>query len=317
MRLLITGANGFLGRHVQGAIDDYADTMLESLDEVFTPTSKECDLTNISSTMLFFERERPDVVLHLAAICGGIGFNKRNSADVIQLNLAMAVNLFEAVHKYEPQYVYTAGSVCSYPRNCPIPFKEDDLWNGYPEETNAGYGFSKKALLMLQQEYRKQYGTKGAHFVLVNLFGPHDNFNLNDSHVIAALINKFVSAVDNKESVVECWGTGNATREFFYVEDCAEILVKIIFTQLDCELPINLGTGKDISIHDLAYDIAKLTGFQGDIVFTGEESDGQPKRQLDVTRAQKKLGWSASTNLTTGLIKTIDWYQNNRDTIPA
>lgn len=317
MRLLITGAGGFLGKHVMQALAGYSDTLPESIDAVITPNSKSCDLTSQSSVLNLFERERPDVVLHLAASCGGIGFNKNYPADVLQTNLSMAVNLFEAASKYKPEYIYTCGSVCSYPKYCPTPFKEDDLWNGFPEETNAGYGFSKLALLMLQQEYRKQYGIKGAHFVIVNLYGPHDDFDLQNSHVVPALINKFVTAVDENKDTVECWGTGQATREFFYAQDCADALIKATVNKFDYDSPINLGTGEDISIYDLAHLIAKLTGFKGKIVFTGEVSDGQPERKLDVSRANDVLGWSSKTNLLTGLANTIDWYQNSRDTIPT
>lgn len=317
MRLLITGSKGFLGKHVLNTLNNYSDTLPQSLDVVLTPSSQECDLTNNSSIDAYFDRHRPDTILHIAALTGGIGFAKRNPADMIHTNLSMGVKLFDAINKYNVEHIYTAGSVCAYPRDCPIPFKEEDLWNGAPELTNSGYGFSKKALLMLQQEYRKQYGTKGAHFVIVNLYGPHDSFDLNNGHVIPAFIRKFLDAIDNNKDTVECWGTGKATREFFYGADCAEALVKATLTRFDCDLPINLGTGNDISIYDLAHMIAKLTGFKGKIVFTGEVSDGQPKRKLDVSRAKELLGWEAKTNLLTGLTRTIDWYQNNRDTIPT
>jgi GDP-L-fucose synthase len=306
--LLITGANGFLGYHMQQVFKQYADSY-----DILTPRSLELNLTDHSSVMAYFERERPDVILHMAAVCGGIGLNKKRPADLTHVNLKMAVNLFDAILKYGPEAVYTLGSVCSYPELCPVPFNEDDIWKGYPEPTNAGYGFAKKSLLMLQQEYRKQYGLKGAHLVPVNMYGPGDHFDLEDSHVIPALINKFDSAVRSGRATVECWGTGDATREFLYAGDAAEAILKAVTMQLDVVGPINLGTGRDISIRDLAYLIAELTHFTGDIVFTGEVSDGQPKRRLDVTRAKEILGWEASTNLSAGLMKTIIWYQDRKN----
>jgi GDP-L-fucose synthase len=207
--------------------------------------------------------------------------------------------------------VYTLGSVCSYPLNCPTPFKEDDIFNGYPESTNAPYGQAKRTLMMLGNTYREQYGIAGAHLIPVNLFGPHDHFDLVNSHVIPALINKFVNAVDKGLSTVRCWGTGLATREFFYAEDAAKAIVSAVYQSLDTELPINLGTGKEISIKELAHLIAKLVGFDGEVLFTGEVSDGQPKRRLDVSRAKEMLNFEADTNLLTGLVKTITWYQDN------
>jgi len=198
----------------------------------------------------------------MAAICGGIGMNKRIPADVIHLNLKMGCNVFDAIHKYGTKYVYTIGSVCSYPQDCPIPFKEDDLWKGYPETTNAGYGFSKLALLMLQQEYRKQYNLRGAHFLLGNMYGEYDNFDLNDSHVIPALIRKFTEAVEENKPEVYCWGSGMATREFLYVGDCAQAITKAVTSKFDSELPINIGTGDSISIKKLATLIGNLCGWE-------------------------------------------------------
>jgi GDP-L-fucose synthase len=199
--------------------------------------------------------------------------------------------------------------VCAYPQYCPVPFKEDDLFNGFPEPTNAPYGQAKRTLLMLGQTYREQYGIGGAHLIPVNLYGPKDHFDLVNSHVIPALINKFTSG----SSVVKCWGTGEVTREFVYAADAAEAIVKAVILGLDVPLPINIGTGKDISIKDLAYLIAKLTGFKGKIEFTGEVSDGQPERRLDVNRAKILLGFEAKTDLTTGLKKTIEWYLKEKE----
>ncbi len=306
MTILVTGSNGFVGRHVKEAFKRHGH------EGVFYPSSRECDLLELTSMMSYFERVKPDTVVHLAAVCGGIGMNKKRPADLTHLNLKMASNLFDAVYKFDIEYVYALGSVCSYPENCPTPFKEEDFWNGYPESTNAGYSMSKKALYMLQTEYRKQYGTKGAHLVPVNMFGEHDGFDLENSHVIPAMIRKFLEAKESGSRVVNCWGTGKATREFFYAGDCAEAIVQAVTQKLDYDGPINLGTGKEISINNLAGLIAELTGFDGDICFTGEVSDGQPRRQLDVSRAKEVLGFEAQTNLVTGLKKTIKWYKEEK-----
>jgi GDP-L-fucose synthase len=251
----------------------------------------------------------------MAAVCGGILANKNSPADFLQKNIEMASNLFEAARQAGCTKIYTLGSVCAYPKFCSVPFKEDDLWNGYPEETNAPYGIAKRTLLMLGQTYRQQYNIGGAHLIPVNLYGEHDHFNLINSHVIPALIRKFEAAIETKSSTVECWGTGEATREFLYAGDAANAIVKAIVMGLDTDLPINLGTGTDISIRDLAYLIKELTGFTGEIVFNGSVSDGQPKRMLDITRAKEMLDWNAETNLRTGIIRTIDWYRHNKKLI--
>lgn len=306
MNLLVTGSGGFLGKHVVNLLSNE----LKDSDTLLTPRSKKLDLTSFNSTMAYFDQERPDVVLHMAANCGGILYNKTYAADIVKDNLTITVNLFEAIKRYDVEEAYVVGSVCSYPANCPIPFKEDDLWQGFPEQSNSGYGMSKKMLLLLQQEFRRQYGLKGAHFLLVNLFGPHDNFSLTDSHVIPALINKFDSAIKLNKPYVECWGDGSAYREFIFVEDAAEALVKAVMNRLDYEEPINLGTGSDINIKDLAYLISSLMDYKGEIVFTGEVSNGQMKRRLDVSRLREVLGWKAKTDFVVGLKKTIDWYRD-------
>jgi GDP-L-fucose synthase len=313
MTILITGAGGFLGKHVLGAIQGDQKQGYPQLgdDDVFYPSSALLDLTDPSSTMSYFAQVRPTVVLHMAAVCGGIRANQKRPADFIHLNTMMASNVFNAVYKYNVEYLYTLGSVCSYPKHCPVPFKEDDIWNGYPEETNAPYGTAKRLQLSMQQAYRQQYGLKGAHLIPVNMYGEYDHFDPENSHVIPALIRKFMNAIQNGQHVVECWGTGEATREFLYAGDCAAALIKAVRTRFDTPLPVNLGTGESISIRDLAYLIARLTGFHGDIVFTGEVSDGQPRRQLDVSRARDLLGFVAPTKLMKGLVRTICWYQDN------
>jgi GDP-L-fucose synthase len=308
-RLLITGGNGFLGKEVVKRAK-YINSFNAGV--ILSPSSTELDLTNESSVMTYFDKYRPSKILHMAAACGGLGLNKKQPADLTHLNLKMVVNLFDAVHKYNVEYVYGIGTVCSYPMYCPVPFKEDDIWNGMPEITNSGYGLSKRMLLILQSEYRKQYGLKGAHLIPINLMGPGDSFDDTKSHVIPALIKKFVDAVDNNKPQVFCYGTGTATREFLAAEDCAEAIVKAISVELDYEGPINLGTGKSILIKDIAELIGELTGYKGKIVFTGEVGDGQPLRQLDVSRAKAVLGWEAKIDLREGLKRTIKWYKENK-----
>jgi nucleoside-diphosphate-sugar epimerase len=248
----------------------------------------------------------------MAAICGGIGANASSPADFTFLNTKMAINIFEMIRKYNIKYYYGLGSICSYPGDCPVPFKEDDMFNGFPEETNSGYGISKRMQYMLFKTHRKQYGLKGAFLVPVNLYGRHDHFDLKNSHVIPALINKFVHAVENNEESVSCWGTGEVSREFLFAEDCANAILKTLVNKIDYSEPINLGTGKDISIKELANLIAKLTNFKGNIVFSREMSDGQRKRLLNVQRAEKVLGWKAYTKFESGLNQTINWYIKNK-----
>jgi len=315
MRLLITGSGGFLGNHVLNAVSDIILAGHLQKPIILTPNSKNLDLLNPSSVDTFFDFERPDVVLHMAAVCGGILANKNSPADFVHLNNKMTSNLFDAVYKYNPEYVYTLGSVCSYPLHCPTPFQEDDLFNGEPEPTNAPYGQAKRLLFVTQRAYMQQYGLKGAHLIPVNMWGEYDHFDLTNSHVIPAFIRKFYDATENNEPEVRCWGTGEATREFLYAGDCATAIVKAVIERLDTQLPINIGTGRSVSIKELAELIASLVGYQGKIVFTGEVSDGQPKRQLNVERAKDLLGFEAKTSLMTGLLKTICWYQENKHMI--
>ena len=228
-------------------------------------------------------------------------------------NLDMGSNIFYAAKEVNCTNIYTLGSVCSYPMHCPIPFKEDDLWNGYPEKSNAPYGTAKRVLLMLSQTYREQYGFTGAHLIPVNLYGPHDHTDPTNSHVVPALIRKFETARIKNLLEVKCWGSGTATRELLYAADAADVILQTVISSFDSPFPINLGTGKDISIYDLSYLIAKLTGYEGSIVFTGEVSDGQPKRRLDVSRAKQLLNWESTTSLETGLTQTINWFRKTQD----
>lgn len=309
MKILVTGGTGFLGKHVINAMNQ---TYL-STQGVWAPSSKDLNLLNSDSVYEIVQYE-PDVILHMAAVCGGILANKNSPADFLHKNVDMTSNVFcaaKALKKMTKEIkVYTLGSVCAYPKFCPVPFKEDDLWNGYPEETNAPYGIAKRLELMMSQTYREQYGIGGAHLIPVNLYGEYDHFDPINSHVIPALIRKFEDANRAGLGHVKLWGTGQATREFLYAGDAAEAIVRAIVTDLDSTVPINLGTGQDISIENLAYIIKDLTDSRAYIQFTGEVSDGQPKRMLDVTRAKEALSWQAKTDLKEGLLRTIKWYRD-------
>jgi GDP-L-fucose synthase len=310
-RILITGGNGFLGHHLLPLLDaakiEYWASKSDDLDLLSDRSvGPECDhCPNIWDGI---RQYRPTTILHLAAKCGGILANKNSPADFLRDNTQMALNIYEAAREAKIPYVYSLGSVCAYPKYCPVPFKEDNIWNGAAEETNFPYAQAKRTLMMLGQTYRTQYGIKGAHLIPVNMYGQYDHFDLTNSHVIPALIRKFDDANKANSPIVRCWGTGEATREFLYAGDCAAAIVKAISSNLDTDLPINLGVGKDISIGHLAFLIGDLMGFRGKIVFDGSVSDGQPKRLLDVSRAKELLGWTAATELRDGLMKTIAWY---------
>jgi len=318
MKILVTGGTGFLGKHVCGVMQQ--QEIRKKHPAVYVPTSKMLNLYNrdaIISRLKATNFGENDVILHMAAVCGGILANKNSPADFLHKNVDMTSNIFHAAKEFGIKRVYTLGSVCAYPKFCPVPFKEDDLWNGYPEETNAPYGMAKRLQLLMGQTYRDQYGIGGAHLIPVNLYGENDHFDLVNSHVIPALIRKFDTAIDKNLHHVECWGTGEATREFLYAGDAAEVIVKAVTSRFDSPLPINLGTGKDISIKELAHLIGELTGFEGTIIFNGAVSDGQPRRMLDVSRAREMLDWTAKTEFQEGLRKTIDWYRANKQQIIA
>jgi GDP-L-fucose synthase len=328
MKILITGGTGFLGKHVRNELEKHGcrtyDTLVNDCGQhivlcgpkpehiAWLPPSSQLNAEKDTSVDAWVQELRPDVILHMAAKCGGILANKNNPAGFLRDNTQMGLNIYEAARKYGVSHVYSLGSVCMYPKYCPVPFREDDIWNGAAEETNFPYGQAKRTLMMLSQTYREQHGIKGVFLVPVNMYGEHDHFDLTNSHVIPALIRKFCDAVKNGSSPVECWGSGEATREFLYAGDAARAIVKTVLGTLDIDVPINLGVGQDISIKDLAYLIKSLTEYQGEIVFNGDVSDGQPKRMLDVSRAQKLLGWTAETDLKTGLRQTIAWYRENQ-----
>ncbi len=309
--VLITGGSGFLGGFITKRFND------ANKFNVISTGSQTFNLFDLPTITYTLEQRKVDIVVHAAAKCGGIGLNQRQPADLTRDNLQMSLNIMEACRIAKINKLYVLGSVCSYPVNCPVPFQEDNLFAGYPELTNSGYGNSKRMLFDLHDSYRQQYGLTGAKLIPVNLYGPEDHFDLENSHVIPALINKFIKEIEvckiiRKVPQVNCWGTGTASREFFYAEDCAEAIFQAVNQELDTILPINLGTGKEITIKALTELIAELTNFKGNIVFTGEVSDGQPRRCLDVSRAKEMLGFEAKTDIRTGLIKTIEWYQKNK-----
>jgi GDP-L-fucose synthase len=304
-RILVTGGNGFLGKHLVRRLRG------AGCERLVAPTSAEYDLTREADVRRLLERERPEVVVHLAAVVGGIGANRRQPGSFFYKNLTMGVHLVEAAREYGVEKFLAVGTICSYPKFTPVPFKEENVWNGYPEETNAPYGLAKKMLLVQLQAYRQQYGFNGANVLLVNLYGPGDNFDLETSHVIPALIRKCVEARQRGAAVLPVWGTGRATREFLYVEDAARGL-HLALERLETSDPVNIGSGQEISIADLAAMIARKTGFPGKLAFDPNQPDGQPRRCLDVRRAKELLGFEATTSLSDGLDRTIAWYEEQR-----
>jgi GDP-L-fucose synthase len=304
-RLLVTGGRGFLGRHVVAALERHG------YHDVVVVRKAQYDLTHEPDVIRLFEATRPNIVVHLAAVVGGIGANRESPGRFFYQNVMMGALTMEHARLAGVEKFVGVGTICAYPKLAPVPFLERDLWNGYPEETNAPYGIAKKMLLVQGQAYRQEYGFNAIHLLPVNLYGPHDNFDPSSSHVIPALIRKFLEAIDARAGEVVCWGTGNATREFLYVEDCADAIV-LAAEQYDKPEPVNLGAGFEISIRDLAELIAELTGFTGRLVFDRTKPDGQPRRSLDVTRARTSFGFAATTDFRTGLQQTIAWYQAQR-----
>ncbi len=303
-RVAVTGGSGFLGSHV-------VDRLAERGADVFVPRSRKYDLVTAKGVQHFYDDAKPQYIIHLAAQVGGIGANRENPGKYFYDNLMMGVQLIEeGRHRGVEKFVAT-GTVCAYPKMTPVPFREDDLWNGYPEETNAPYGLAKKMLLVQSQAYRAQYGFHSIFLLPVNLYGPRDNFDPASSHVVPALIKKCMEAVDNGAREIEVWGTGTASREFLYVDDCAEGLI-LATERYEESDPVNLGAGREITIKDLVETIAKLTGFRGAIRWDASKPDGQPRRCLDVSRAEERFGFRASTGFDDGLRQTIDWYRANR-----
>ena len=308
-RVLVTGGHGFLGSFVVEALEGRGSR------QIFAPRSREYDLVDGNAVRRLLAETKPDIVIHLAAKVGGIGANRENPATFFYENLMMGVQLIHESWKSGIEKMVVAGTICAYPKFCPIPFNEHDIWNGYPEETNAPYGIAKKALSVQSAAYRDQHGFNSCVVYPVNLYGPRDNFDLNSSHVIPAMIRKFVEAKQRGDEEVVLWGDGTPTREFFYVEDCAEGLLRCA-EDYDSSEPLNLGSGHEISISDLATKIKELTGFSGAIRWDTEKPNGQPRRRLDVQKAVEKLGFSARIQLDEGLKRTVDYFMSAQDPGP-
>jgi GDP-L-fucose synthase len=313
-RVIITGGGGFLGSFVienlkkRGATDifiprkkDYDLTQREAIERLYNAALKAVDPKNV-------------IIIHLAANVGGIGANREHPAEFFYDNMIMGVELMHHAYKYGVGKFVATGTVCAYPKFTPVPFKEDDLWNGYPEETNAPYGLAKKMMLVQAQTYREQYGFNAIYLLPVNLYGPRDNFNLQTSHVIPALIRKAVEAGERGGKELQVWGDGSPTREFLYVEDAADGIVTAA-EKYNGDLPVNLGSGYEISIKDLTEMIVKMTGFQGTLAWQTDKPNGQPRRGLDVSRAKELFNWSAQISFEDGMRRTIDWFKSNRDKI--
>ena len=309
-RVMVTGGAGFLGRRVCAELESLG------VGELCVPRRRDFDLTEAEAVSRVYGAADPDVVIHLAAEVGGIGANRANPGRFLYANLAMGLHLIEEARRRGVDKFVQVGTVCSYPKHAPVPFREHDLWDGYPEETNAPYGVAKKTLLTMLQGYREQYGLASAYLMPVNLFGPGDNFDLEASHVIPALIRKCEEARLSGADSVVCWGTGSASREFLYVDDCAKA-VALAADRHDGPEPVNVGTGEEITIRELVDTIARLTGFEGAIEWDASRPDGQPRRTLDTSRARELFGFEACTRLEDGLRRTIDWYRDMRARGPA
>lgn len=303
-RVVVTGGAGFLGKNLQARLRE-AGVRPENL---LVPTIEQYDLTREPDVERMYADMAPTIVIHLAAEVGGIGANRENPGRFFYSNMAMGLHLIEHARRVGLKKFVQVGTICAYPKFTPVPFKEDDLWNGYPEETNAPYGIAKKALLVMLQAYRKQYGLNGVYLLPVNLYGPGDNFNPASSHVIPALVRKFCQAKKQGDGEVVIWGTGKASREFLYVEDCAAGIM-LAARDYDGAEPVNLGAGFEITIKDLAEKIRRLVGYEGELVWDTSKPDGQPRRCLDVTRAKEFFGFLAAMPFDQGLQRTIEWWR--------
>ena len=301
-RFIITGGAGFLGSHVTRKLRE------RGAKHIFVPKSSEYNLTKEEAIVHLFREARPDIVIHLAAVVGGIGANRENPGRFFYENLIMGAHLMEQARLFGVKKFVAIGTICSYPKHTPVPFKEETLWDGYPEETNAPYGLAKKMLLVQSQAYRQQYGLNSIFLLPVNLYGPGDNFDPDSSHVIPALIKKCIDAIRNHEEEIVVWGTGKATREFLYVEDCAEAIL-LATERYNRPDPVNIGAGFEITIKDLAELIVEITGFQGRLAWDHTKPDGQPRRMLDTSRAFQEFGFKAKTQFREGMKKTIEWYR--------
>jgi len=302
LRVTVTGGAGFLGQVVCRKLAERGCT------QIAVPRRVDYDLTQEAHVVRMYDDCKPDVVIHLAAEVGGIGANRDHPGRFFFANMAMGMHLIEHGRQRGIKKFVQAGTVCAYPKHTPVPFREQELWNGYPEETNAPYGVAKKALFVMLDGYKREHGLNSTVLVPVNLYGPGDNFDLHTSHVIPALIRKCCDAVDRQNETITCWGTGSASREFLYVDDAAEGIL-VATEQMDEPTPINLGTGSEIKIKQLVKLIAELAGFNGRIEWDATKPDGQPRRCLDIQRAEELLGWRAAVDLREGLKRTIEWYR--------
>jgi GDP-L-fucose synthase len=309
-RVLLTGGNGFLGGFLRARMER------EGVGAILTPRSTELDLRDGAAIRAYLAQHKPDLVIHAAAVVGGIGANRLHPGRFFYENAIMGIQLIEESRLAGVEKFVCLGTICAYPKFTPIPFHEDDLWNGYPEETNAPYGVAKKALLVQLQSYRDEYGFNGIFLLPVNLYGPRDNFDLQTSHVIPAMIRKFIAARDAGEETVTLWGDGSPTREFLYVEDAAEGIV-LAAERYDGADPVNLGRGEEVTIRDLAATIAAKCGYEGRIVWDASQPNGQPRRMLDVTRAAERFGFRATTSLERGLAQTIEWFEAQKPALAA
>lgn len=304
-RVLVTGGAGFLGSHIVDRLEELG------CHEVLAPRSREYDLRDNPAVIRLFRDTGPNIVIHAAGIVGGIGANRANPGQFFYDNLIMGVQVMEQARLFGVEKFVAIGTICAYPKFTPVPFREDNLWDGYPEETNAPYGLAKKMLLVQAQAYRQQYGFNAIYLLPVNLYGPRDNFDPASSHVIPALIKKCFDTIDDEEDEIVVWGDGTPTREFLYVEDCAEAIL-LATERYDKPDPVNIGAGFEISIKDLVHLIADLTGFKGRITWDTTKPGGQPRRCLDVARAEREFGFQARTDFEDGLKRTIEWYQAYR-----
>lgn len=307
-RVIVTGGAGFLGSYVLAGLED------RGCKEILVPHIEDYDLVKGEDIGRMYDDMRPDVVIHLAAVVGGIGANREHPGKFFYENLMMGVQLIEEGRQREIEKFVAIGTICSYPKFTPVPFKEEDLWNGYPEETNAPYGLAKKMLLVQSQAYREEYGFNSIFLLPVNLYGPGDNFDPASSHVIPALIKKCVDAVESGQDEIECWGTGKVSREFIYASDAAEGIL-LATEHYDKPGAVNIGTGFEITIKELAEKIADMTGFKGRLVWNADKPDGQPRRCLDISKAKKEFDFEAKVGFDEGLRRTIEWYFENKAAI--
>jgi len=306
-KIIVTGGAGFLGKEVVKKLIERGCRK----EDIFVPRKENYDLRKKSDIIKVLNEVKPEIIIHLAAKVGGIGLNLEKPGELFYDNLIMGIQLMEESRKKGVKKFVAVGTICAYPKFTQVPFKEEDLWEGYPEETNAPYGLAKKMLLVQSQAYRKQYDFNSIFLLPVNLYGPEDNFNIDSSHVIPALIKKCIDAKENNEEFIEVWGTGKVSREFIYVEDAAEGIV-LATEKYDASEAVNIGAGREIIIKDLVEKIVELTGFEGEIRWDKSKPDGQPRRCLDVSKAKKEFGFEAKTGFEDGLKKMIEWYENNK-----